>query len=671
MRINKINITEEITQTKGIAEINLKRLGSVVALVGKNGSGKSRILELVEKEFINKINVQNILNKDFTELPKRISPFLKNIKTFERLLQLQNSLNEIKQLIAKNPDDIGFKSARREIDAAIEKEHQVLSKSNTKYGKRLNNLIESQGKILPDLADMYFRKINTQEIIQLKEIIEEKPNEELQTFEHLIDITSEVSSYNELQAIHRSALKYLIKLPHQLAFDRMDCMDDPKKYEKRIAHKRFMTLKILLDDFLHKDLTWERKTEDKTITEAGVKSMQVGTWKLNGRKFNYNEFSEGEKTLFAYALLFFLLEQNPDLRIKESIIFIDEPELHLHPDSELDLITGIRKAIGEKGQLWIATHSINILSNLNYEEIFMVKYGTITHPSQFTPGKSLSELINLEDRVHKLSEFLTSISDWAYSNFMTQCFSHPEVIESAKPNDPQVELFKQSISKSPNNKLNMLLDFGAGKGRLYEQLQSDEQFASKIKYYAVEPQKNLHHHLSNLGVNKIFSGYDDIPDNTFDYIVLCNVLHEVLLEDWVKNLNKLIKAIKEDGYLIIIEDRILPKGEKIGEIGYLVLDAPELKELFDLDSEPALITLDSNPRIMCALMLKSNLKPINKNNVIRAMTLLEENTLKKIKELRKKNTNEANKLGIGRKSAFYSQLYINSKLAQEFLNQNK
>ena len=47
MRIVKLILDKSITEEKGINEIDLskKDLGPVVALVGKNGAGKSRILK--------------------------------------------------------------------------------------------------------------------------------------------------------------------------------------------------------------------------------------------------------------------------------------------------------------------------------------------------------------------------------------------------------------------------------------------------------------------------------------------------------------------------------------------------------------------------------------------------------------------------------------------------
>jgi ABC-type phosphate transport system ATPase subunit len=53
MRISKLFIPFNITNQTRLKEINLtkKPLGSVIALVGKNGAGKSRVLKLVEGYF--------------------------------------------------------------------------------------------------------------------------------------------------------------------------------------------------------------------------------------------------------------------------------------------------------------------------------------------------------------------------------------------------------------------------------------------------------------------------------------------------------------------------------------------------------------------------------------------------------------------------------------------
>jgi hypothetical protein len=328
--------------------------------------------------------------------------------------------------------------------------------------------------------------------------------------------------------------------------------------------------------------------------------------------------------------------------------------------------------IEDKGQLIIATHSINILSALAYDEIFMVKDGQIKHPSQSTPGESLSQLMGIEDRVNKLSDFLSSISTWTYVNFMAQCFENPEVIESANANDPQIELFKKAVKENTNKGTNMLLDFGAGKGRLFEQIKADYSFIDQINYHALEPQSSFHQKLTDIGVTGIYKTYNDLPEAKFDFILLCNVLHEINLDEWEGSLNRIISSLKSDGYLVIIESKVLNKGEKIGKIGYLLLDVREIQKLFGLSELPAEVKVEGkSDSITCVVLSKKMLGTIARENILNCLIALETNTLKKIEALREKDYSPNELYSFGRKSAFLSQQHINARFAQQHLkNQN-
>jgi len=664
MRFETIKISEEITKTKGIEEINMQRLSNVVALVGKNGSGKSRILDLIEENVFNNINFQMIFNNSVTNLPKNLERLKNKIFPFKDTLIYQEKIKEIEEKLKINPDNEFLKKEKNDLN-----NYWFHLQINPMNQTQVENTIRQISHDVSMLKKLYFRRIRNKEIQQLQQAIGNEKDNQL-TFETLIENVTVETNYDELQSIHKSALRFLSKLPHQLAYDQYDCIANNKVFKDRISYKRFLSLKKFIKDFLNKDLTWEQKTSKGNLTETGNNVTFTGEWKIEGRPFNYSEFSDGEKTLFAYALLFFLLDQNPNLNIKESMILIDEPELHLHPDSEIDLIEGIKNAIGDKGQLIIATHSINILSMLNYEEIFMVKDGIITSPSQYTPGKSLSELMGIEDRVNKLSDFLSSISTWTFVNFIVQCFTNPDVIEFAHENDPQVTSLKELIALNSENKKNLLLDFGAGKGRLYEQAIQDEEFKSLVEYYALEPDNKFHHFLTSKGIKQIFSNYTELEEESFDFIVLCNVLHEIKLEEWLLTLNKIINALKASGSLIIIEAKYLTKGEQIGTIGYLLLDEFEIQTLFNLKHFPFILKhKESCNNITSVLIPKTELSELNTNNILETMKALEINTFKKIQELRFKKDEISLSTKIGREYAFLSQLHINSKLAQNFLNE--
>lgn len=664
MKFNKIKLSEKITQTKGIKNIDIERLSNVIALVGKNGSGKTRILDLIEENLFKSIKITHLFDNSIEGLPhnlksisEQLSPFKDFLINRERILDLNNKRKE-------NPNKKSY------IDEIRNLQNDSISQLNPNNSIQVNKHIKDFNSILPKLKTNYLRRIKSSEIQLLQDAIASK-NEDKLSFEDLIENVVEINEYDEFKSIHKSALKYLSKLPHQLTFDFMECLGDKEKYEKRVSHKRFISLKKLINDFLNKELSWKKKSTSNSVTENGVQSTYFGIWKLDNREFNYLEFSDGEKTLFAYALLFFLIDANPNLNIKNSVILVDEPELHLHPDSEIELINGMRNAIGEKGQLIFATHSINILSHLNYDEIFMIKKGEISHPSQATLGNSISELMGLEERVNKLSNFLSSISTWTFVNFMAECFSNPEVIQSSKPDDPQLQAFKKAITQNLNKTKNMLLDFGAGKGRLFEQIKSDYDFIKKINYSALEPEVEYHDLLINQGAKKVFKHYSELPKNNFDFILLCNVLHEVPISEWLETLNNIVNSLSSEGYLIIIEAKVLTKGEKIGKEGFILLDIDEIKTLFNLNDSPTSIEISGKENLItCVVISNKVINPIKKPDILKTLQTLQNNTLNKIIELRESyDNNSDSSIGIGRKNAFLSQLHINSQIALLKLNE--
>ena len=472
MRISKIKFIETATSKEGLKEINLERLGSVVALVGKNGSGKTRILNFIENHF-SPIFI-DFLKQNISLHPTILQEALTKLEPYKLYLLKKEEFDHVYSLRLENRKDQEFitniRNLRTEL-AEIEKSlipisKQIILRSGGNHQLAKPNRIEEKIQPIMDIVNTqisrlkndYIKRVDYSQIRHLQESISEK-EEGADSFEKIVDSVTDNLYYNEFGSIYSSSLRYLKKLPHQLAFDLIDCNGDIKKFQKRVAYGRYIALKEIFDNIFGKKLEWETKNVNKNVTEQGVQSTLVGLWKIDGREFNYIEFSDGEKTLFAYVLLFFLMSQNKNIRLKESIIIIDEPELHLHPDAEIELIQGIRNIIKDKGQLWIATHSLNILSHLNIDEVFIVKEGQIKHPSKTIQREALMELMKIEDRVQKLSEFINSISDWTFVHFMIECFTNPEVIEIANSNDPQIKSLKEFININENSRRKMLLDF--------------------------------------------------------------------------------------------------------------------------------------------------------------------------------------------------------------------
>lgn len=667
MRISKLQIP---SGQKGIDEIHLKKLGDVVALIGRNGSGKSRVLQVIE-EYIQNLSIAELINRNIINLPESL-----NNQIEEEIKDILFNTNSKENVIAiSHPERQSYKY---EIERKV-KYKKIFWGLINKYKKEvtqaygsLYNFKEQYDIILKKVI----KKITYSQIhnLQLKyESSIQEGKEALHTipFEELINnAKNKHSTINEIDAIYSSGLTYMRRLPHELVNDKIQCFLDEKDFHETLSYKRFLSLKLYIKKFLNKDLDWGNSNDSGTRDDDGFQRNHQGYWKLNGRKFDYAELSDGEKTLFAYSLLFFLLDQNSEIPIKESIIFIDEPELHLHPESEITVIKSIREIIKDSGQLWIATHSLNILSSLNYNEIFLVKENKIYSPERHIPGKSFVELMGIDEYIEKMRHFVTNMSTWAYVNFIEQCFEKPDVIESANPNDPQLRAFKEALKL--NSEPNVLLDFGAGKGRIYNSL--IEQSEYDFTYCALEPDHIDAEYLRSLGIENVYETHTGLPNSYFNFIFLCNVLHEMKINEWKDNFNSIIDALNTNSYLIIIEDLLLPKGERINREGFIILDADSIQKLFQLESSPVQIIIDDNnykDRILCVQIKKELIRPITHKSLKEAFEKRRDNVFSKIVSIREitndSDLNDGEKLKHGREYAFYSQLYINLSFGIEWV----
>ena len=83
----------------------------------------------------------------------------------------------------------------------------------------------------------------------------------------------------------------------------------------------------------------------------------------DGNGFDFNVLSSGEKEVVDILLDLYLRRDEYD----DTVFLIDEPELHINTAIQRKLLIEINKLIGEKCQLWVATHSIGFLRALQEE----------------------------------------------------------------------------------------------------------------------------------------------------------------------------------------------------------------------------------------------------------------------------------------------------------------
>ncbi len=642
MRISKIHVPESTTKRKNLEQIDLtkKSLGSTVALVGKNGAGKSRILSFVEN-YIQTISIENLLNGHIENIPTDIIGKFQNNLTAAKV--------SMKQFDSKNINE----QQKNQLKAQATQQIQPIFKNFQRLGKA------------------YIKQVDNDDLKNIKAIANNNNNltfEQILNNQHFLNLTqnnlqnqqNQATAINEFTQFNsQSTIQYFTKLTNEIATDEFNLYlknrKTPELVNAEIKKKKSFQLFTIFQDyvkkFLGKDFSYQQTVQGNTVNS---------TLHYNDEPFNINLFSPGQKTLFAYAILFFYLDVNSKTNIRESIIIIDEPEKHLHPEAQISLINALKSIISKSGQLWIATHSIHILSHLEYDEIMMVEDNRIIPPSRTTPGKSFNSLMGLDQHISKLMAFINSISDWAYGNFMLQCFKEPEVIFGNDPNDPQFILFKKFLEKESKTNL---LDFGAGKGRIGYTIKEDEQVSDKIIYSAFEPDKGNYELLNNVpNIKTTYSNIEEIPKNSFDCILLCNVIHEINPNDWIESFNAIKRSLKDDGFLIIIEDKFLPKGENAHQFGYLILGSEEFKILLNSDNvlELKLQEEKFKERILFNAFTKEQIN-ITEKTIIAALNKLKENAFINLKKIKK----EKKDIDQGRRYANQTQLYINSQLALE------
>lgn len=356
-----------------------------------------------------------------------------------------------------------------------------------------------------------------------------------------------------------------------------------------------------------------------------------------------NLFSPGERVLLYMSIFFSLRKTQESAR---RVIILDEPETHLHPKALLHFIHAL-KDMFPNTELWIATHSLFLLPEFQFENIVYMENGRVC-PKNSALYQNIMDNMLGEDRT-ATQEFFASLPYWQYFEFISDCFRDPVTVDKIDETDEQIRIFYQAMMEC---KIRKILDFGGGRGRLALSMQKAQIAEWKdVEYHILE--KSVYEESGS------FKVFDDIEKTDIDYdcVVMMNVLHEIDPDEWPEIFYKLYQRMKPNSCLLLVEVNALRDGEYPNESGYMLLDKLEVGLLF-CGKSPHKIVIDGNQKSKAFVIPREDLPRVKAGTVSRAILFLEKRTYEEIKEIRQEGQKPSN----SRRYAFLLQQHMNAKL---------
>jgi predicted ATPase len=603
MKITALTIPEA-ENNFGLKEINMKRIDKIVLLAGKNGAGKTRLLKSVEKKFMS--------SRD----------------KYRRILAIKNGLEKK----INNPDYAAQEESVKNAILNFHKETGIIIENYVENG-RIAHLVPKDNNL--KLTHNYSRE----EIKRNAKGAESIGAQELSKF----------------------TIPYIEKILEQ-KYNASIPETKTTEENRIIATNRYNHLITMIKVFI--DLQIERDIDGDVL--------------FNGGRSEINLFSEGQKILLQFCVMIHAQRQN----YEDLIVFLDEPENHLHPSGLIEIIEIMSKAI-PNGQIWIATHSIPLLAHFDPKYLWFVDDGGVEYGGR-KPENVLSSLLGNDQEKEKLQQFLNLPAIFAMNRYAAECLIPPQVVLTDS-SDSQTNQIRERITMLLENlgsdeNLN-LLDYGAGKGRLLSNINdASPELVDRINYYAFDSDdKNkevcnnvifdVYGHDQKRYYNKISNIIDDGKKATFHVVILCNVLHEIESGKWqglFSPRGEISSLLRDDGFLLLVEDQQIPVGEKAYNNGFIVLDTGAIRDLFKIKENEDELIVDSirDGRLKAHLIPKTCLTKITEGSIKEALITHLVASKENIELLRSEEGNFKN----GIQHGFWVQQYTNTHLELDLIN---
>jgi predicted ATPase len=314
------------------------KIGELIVLAGQNGGGKSSILELLALGLATRYSYQYYQARQMGAHSFAIKIGL----TDGELVELESDAN--------NPAVVGFARENRGYwiqvnlpqalggrDASLnEQVHALVSRKFQSFARRLGFFIRSDRAYAA-------RKYDQRHIFNYKN--REQPG-------HLSTL-----SYKETSEQYADMYDFLVEQSYHHI------------YELGLHYKRQQegqSSVVPSDPLAPYNALLGRLFPGYTFVDTSSASLSLQVRLPSGDVIPFQDMSSGEKEVF-FILAFFVRHS-----ISNSVIVVDEPELHLHPELGRKFVRLMRK-IMPGNQIWIATHSADLIDEAGRERAFFVR----------------------------------------------------------------------------------------------------------------------------------------------------------------------------------------------------------------------------------------------------------------------------------------------------------
>lgn len=616
MLIKEFRVPKEELVDENLAAIEMSRLGRFVALTGKNGAGKSRILNILNRYIQLRSNAIHGLEK------RKIN--IQNLKS-----ALTNS--------PTSPQRQGWQSQ------LAEEEKQL--------------------------------RLTTERLIAAQ------PSEDFSA----IQFVPKQLNLSDPRTLTKAQLQDAHRKTKQLGFEGFErkCFSYIQAIQDQFweATHQSSTLDKTIRDELIGDYTKLVELIETLLKTHLVRSIE-GDATLFGKPLAESKLSDGQKILIQFIVGMHAQRAN----LENTVFLMDEPENHLHPSALIEFLDSLTQS-AKHVQCFFATHSIPLLSYVSAYEpmsIWYVEDGQCSNAGRH-PEKVLNGLLGDERQIASLHAFTSLPAQFAALNYAVESLT-PPVALPLQPNDPQITQINQLLVTSSSVGRRTILDFGAGKGRLLAGLAETYAVAgssieSELDYLAFDAWPD-DREICESAISEVYK--DSQPryfgsreeffsirsDGSVDVVVMCNVLHEIPPTEWLSTFNEeslIYRALRQEGYLLIVEDQRIPTGEKAHEFGFIVLDTAHLRTLFavtDIDCSNRLFVSHDyrkDGRLKGHLISKKLLGRLNMTTRFDAIKQLRSTAIQQIRQLRNSSPSYMN----GQANGFWTQQFANASLFLE------